>query len=84
MGQEPTQETGNRYGWSLAEQTPCECTELRLGGVNMKPQKKIHEIKIGEDPRVSINDQGKIVQSPDCYDVYDGKKMQYFCALCLK
>ncbi|XP_071804776.1 uncharacterized protein [Asterias amurensis] len=63
VGQEQDPAT-KRYGWSLAEQRPCECTEFRLGGVNMKPQMKPYEVMIGGSS-VSINEQGQIIQSPD-------------------
>ncbi|XP_071804578.1 uncharacterized protein [Asterias amurensis] len=55
VGQEPNPATGERYGWSLAEQRPCECTEFRLGGVNMKPQLKPYEVKIGKDCKKDQN-----------------------------
>ncbi len=73
VGQELDGATGKGYGWSLAEQRPCECTEFRLGGVNMKPQIKPHEVMIGEDSRVSVNEQGQIIQSPDCREDQSGR-----------
>ena len=72
VGQEPNPATGERYGWSLAEQRPCECTEFRLGGVNMKPQMKSYEVKIGEDHRVKTI-EGQMIQSPDCNEDQSGK-----------
>ncbi len=61
VGQELDRASGKRYGWSLPEQTLCECTEFRLGGVNMKPQVQPNEIERGmESPTHAPGLRGKL------------------------